>query len=479
MQIARHLYDENGIGGLKASVLEANGVDFGRLRRVGFNSHATLLQALGVAEEYARWRDSARSYRGRVQPKWTWERAIEVAGELVAKDGDLPTVEECRMNKRNQLYNAVVRSGHTWEDLRIATGLPPTVMRNGRPRYFSSRNGIRCRSRPEACLSNFLYARGVEHRVGERYPESYETQSGRAHGRYDLHFTDKSGRQIDVEVWGDIPDAMSHGRYGVTRNKKEIFQGARRDFLGIPYKDCLIEAKLANRLEPFIGTIDAFKFDKPQDRLVQSAHWSEYDEFLDSCRQIAAEMPDGVFPGDEWLRKRGRYADRPGPTYNTVAQRVNAWMGGTRRVRELLGQAEASTTKWTPESVVEAWQRFEATHNLTPSQCKGASLKPVADPAVIAEGARIYEVARRLSVVDQARGGRTGRKVKWTAERIEEEWITFCAETGRTPTECMSKSQREKLPPIVTDRASRIYQAATRNGLLEKLRAYQGSALPR
>jgi hypothetical protein len=129
------------------------------------------LAELGVAEVYQNWRDSARKYRDTVKPKWSWDRALEVAKELVEQDGDLPTVQWCRMNGHSQLCNAVARSGHTWEDLRAAIGLPSTAMQGGRPRYFDFRIGIRWRSRAEACLSNFLYARGVDHRRGDRYPE--------------------------------------------------------------------------------------------------------------------------------------------------------------------------------------------------------------------------------------------------------------------------------------------------------------------
>jgi hypothetical protein len=404
LDAAKELFAKHGPPALTTGALNKAGVSEGKLRRAGL-SHAGLLVELGVTEAYGNWRDSARSYRGAVKPKWTWDRAIEVAKQLVEQDGDLPTVQWCRMNSFSQLCNTVAKSGHTWEDLRAAIGLSSTTMPNGRPRYFDSRIGIRWRSRAEACLSNFLYARGVDHRRGDRYPETYEVQSGRAHGRYDLHFNDKSGQQIDVEIWGDIPDAWSHGRYGVTRTKKEAFQAGRATFLGVHYKDCLVEGRLIDELNPHIGVIEPFQFDKPQDRHIESSHWSDADELLERCRQLAASMPDGIFPNEQWLRKRGKYADRPGEAENTLSRYVQTQLKGTRNVRALLGQAEASTTKWTPETVVAAWIKFEGEHGLTPAQCKGAYRGSMTSREIAAEGARIYEVARRLGVVDQARAG--------------------------------------------------------------------------
>jgi hypothetical protein len=67
-------------------------------------------------------------------------------------------------------------------DLRAVVGC-------GDPQTFcQSRNGMRWRSRPEAALSDFLYARDIPHRHGELYPADYAEQSGRDHGRLDLHF---------------------------------------------------------------------------------------------------------------------------------------------------------------------------------------------------------------------------------------------------------------------------------------------------
>jgi hypothetical protein len=401
---ARRLHKQHGISALAMDFLNKHGVTEGKLKRVGLN-HAGLLAELGMTGEYAGWRSETFTYRGQQKPAWSWERAIEVARELVEQHGDLPTVEWCRSNGHSQLTNFVHKSGRGWEELRDAVGRPLPVTQGVRPHYFQSRNGLRWRSRSEACLSDFLYARGIQHKRGERYPDDYAETSGRAHGRYDLHFVAPSGKQIDVEIWGDIPDAFSRGRYSVTRKMKEAYHEGRPNFLGLHYRDCQLENRLAELLKPYIGVIEPSHFDKPQDRLIETAHWSSADELLESCRQLAASMPDGVFPNEQWLRKRGIYADRAGEAYNTLAVYVAKWLGGTRNVRKLLGQPQASTTRWSEESVVAAWRDFVAKTGLTPANAKGGYRNDHPNQKVMREGAKIYEVARRLGLLDKVRAG--------------------------------------------------------------------------
>jgi len=470
---AGRLHKQYGISALSMEFLNKHGVTEGKLKRIGL-SHAGLLAELDLADEYADWRRETITYRGEQKPAWNWERAIEVAGELVAEYGELPTLEWCRANGYSQLTNVVHTSGREWHELRDAVGRPLPVTQGGRPWHFESRYGLRWRSRPEACLSDFLYARGIQHRRGERYPDDHPKQSGRARGPYDLHFDTPSGRQIDVEIWGDVPDEWSRGKYRVTLRLKEAYHKGRRTSLCLHYLDCESEVRLTELLKPYIGLIKPFQF-AAQDRLIETAHWSNAAEVLESCRRLAASMPDGVFPNGQWLRKRGKYADRAGKTYNTLAIYVTKWLGGTRNVRRLVGETEASTIKWTEESVVAAWKEFESRTGLTPAQAKGSHRKDHANQTVTREGAKIYEVAHRLGLLDKIRPGQTGRMRKWTVERTTMEWNAFRAETGRTPTQCMSRSQREILPRSISDRATRIYQAASRLGILNRLRVDQSA----
>lgn len=169
---ARELFQKHGLMALATDFLNKSGVSEGKLRRAGL-SHDGLLAELGLREEYSRWRKASFTYAGKKKPRWTWERAIDVARELIAQEHDLPTAQWCRLNGYSQLTNTIHRHGKEWEDLREILGLAPATMKPGRARYYKSRNGMRWRSRPEACLSNFLHVRGIKHWRGERYPNDF------------------------------------------------------------------------------------------------------------------------------------------------------------------------------------------------------------------------------------------------------------------------------------------------------------------
>lgn len=456
----KRLYDVHGIRALSTPFLEKQKERlYHRLLAAGLKQ-TLLLEELGLTDEYAAWRVSFRKYRGVTKPQWSWEAAVVKASEIKNSEGDLPTGEWFRCNGYSSMTAAVYKSGHTWEDLRDAVGCFATSS------FCQSRNGIRWRSRPEASLSNFLYARGIEHKRGERYAPGYSEQSGRRYGCLDMHFISADGAWIDVEVWGDSLNALSGGRYKETRALKEKWYAGNPNFLGILHLDCLSDAKLTEILRPYIGVIDPFQFDKPVDHMIETSHWSNADELLATCREFATQMPEGIFPSEDWLRKRGKYRDRQGPTYNTLAVRINQWIGGTRKVREILGHGHASTTAWTPERVIIAWRNFQQKHGLTPSQCKGAKRRKSVQSEVETEASRIYEVARRLGVLAEARKGRFERRIVWTRETTIETWREFTKKYGRTPSQCMSSAQRRALPRILTDEATNIYGAARRLGLL-------------
>jgi hypothetical protein len=459
LETVRSLYDANGIQALSTPFLEKQSASlYHRLLAAGLKQ-PELLKELGLTEEYEIWRPTVRTYGGVSMTIWTWESVVEKAKELKEREGDLPTVEWFRLNGYGPLTAAVHASDRTWEELREAVGCFATS------NFIESRNGMRWRSRPEASLSNFLYARGIEHRRGELYASDYSRLSGRRSGRLDMHFVSATGALIDVEVWGDPLNRLSGGRYQATRAHKEKYQAKNPNFLGIPYQDCLSDRLLEKVLEPYIGLIEPFQFDKPADRLIETSHWSNADELLKACQELA-KMCGGIFPGEGWLRKRGKYADRPGPAYNTLSIRVNQWLGGTRKVREILGQSHIGNRAWTAEKAVAAWQNFHQEHGLTPSQCKKATVSP----EIRAEAARIYSAALSFGVVDIARQGRNARKIIWTSKHTLEQWREFQKTHGRTPSQCMSAAQRRTLPRAVTDEATRIYGAARRLGILPIVR---------
>jgi hypothetical protein len=467
LRTVRKLYDIHGPVALSTQFLEKQKSKlYFRLLQANLKQPA-LLAELGLEDEYDTWKKSNRKYAGKIQPQWTWDLVVARALELIDQYGYLPTVEQCRINGQGAIFGAARKLGFTWDDVRRAVGAPPART------FVQSRNGMRWRSAPEASLSDFLYARGVEHKRGERYPKSYSEQSGQLWGSMDLHFRaisgPKIGQWIDVEIWGDPLNSLSRGAYRKRKAHKEKWQHANNpNFLGVPSSDCLTDTKLTKRLRPYIGIIDPFNFEKPSDHQIQTSHWSNASEFLEECRKFAATMPDGIFPSEDWLRKRGKYKARPGNTYNSMAIGVNRHFGGTRNLRKLLGQSHASTIEWTPDRVVSKWQNFELKYGLSPSQCKGATRRKTLSPDTIREASKIHDAARRLDVLT-AIPNRSKRRVIWTREYTVAKWVKFCETHKRTPSQCMSNKMRQILPRKIANEATRIYYAARRLGVLKDL----------
>jgi hypothetical protein len=452
LEKVKHLYYIHGPSAISKAFLIEHGFYY-RLQKLGI-MRAGLLQELGIADNIDDWNQKHRTYRGK--PIWTWERVVDVAKqEAEAYDGRLPTLEWFRKNHRG-MARAIFSTGHSYEELRAQVGSFTTSQ------FRESRSGLRWRSQPECSLSDFLYARGIKHKRGERYADLNPEHIGQ--NKYDLHFLDRTGEWIDVEIWGNLEN-LSKGRYAASRSKKEAWRQDDPRFLGIESTDCLVEGRLEDILASHIGRIVPFVFDKPTDRIIETAHWSSSDELIESCRQLAAMQPDGLFPNEQWLRKRGRYKARPGEPYNTMAVRINQWLGGTRKVRELLDQAYASTNKWTPDNVVEAWRAFEDEYGITPAMAKarkGSNL-PV---EVLRRGSQIYQAATWHNVRPQVKRG----PKKWTPQTIESEWNAFVAKHGKLPTQCMSAAQRRQLPRAIADEATQIYGAARKWNLVKKLR---------
>ncbi len=152
--------------------------------------------------------------------------------------------------------------------------------------------------------------------------------------------------------------------------EKEKFNLSNKLFLGINFRDCFSEQKLAQYLAPYIGTVTPFVFKKRTDRLLPSTHWSNTDELIDFCRQLASEQADGVFPSEGWLRKRGRFKNRAGEPYNTASVYIKTWIGGIRKLREILGQADKSTKLWTKEKALAAYMDWFERYGFTAGQAR-------------------------------------------------------------------------------------------------------------
>lgn len=461
----RERYKKNGIEGLSyPSIKKVKGLYFNLYNR-GL-TQKKIIALLGLEQEYKEYKLSSfdRVVNGKVQSRWTWARVIEEAEPIVEEQGFLPPAQWFTANGHGSLVQYVYSVNKNWGDLRSHFDSFESSQ------FVVSRNGMRWRSRPEASFSNFLYARGIEHKPGEKYAVDYSDFGDASYGYYDLHFRDVSGKWVDVEIWGDKPNGHNEGRYAEVREAKESFNESNPRFLGVHYKDCYEESKLSGVLERFIGNVAPFVFDKPVDRLVQTTHWSDADELITYCKVIADSQPNGLFPTEEWLRKRGKWADREGPAYNTVSVYIKQWLGGVRRLREILGQSEASTKSWDRESALAAYKEFFDRHGFTPRQATTTSRKvsPELKREAARIGAAVLKYVGSVAIANELSGITPRVKSKWSRETILAETLRLFKKYQLTPLQLARKHSSSdvelfKISAMDTSTAKKIADAASRH----------------
>lgn len=434
LRYCQGLYGEHGIEALTYSFLRQHRNIYYVLYHRQIRPKQ-LASKLGLSEEYDAHLESRNIVRkGNPQKRWTWNRIIAEAEEVQKGQGFLPPAAWFQANGYGTLVQAVYYLGHTWEQLR------EKLDDFSGSQFVQSRNGMRWRSHPEASFSNFLYARGITHRKGERYPDEYAVATGRAYGLYDVHIEMQDG-WIDVEIWGDKPNGHGEREYAEKRLEKENFNSSNPNFLGIEYSDCFDDERLKALLSPYLAILEPYVFDQPSDPHIESSHWSNADELLVFCKQLAAQMPDGKFPTEEWLRKRGKWADRDGPAYNTVSVYIKTWLGGVRNLRKILGQEHYSTNQWDRESAIRAWKDFCQKTGATPGRVRSAvrrgsseySDEQAREASVI--DAAVLKYAGGSETVNEILGVETERSRKWTREAILRVYKDAFAKWGMAPSQ--------------------------------------------
>jgi len=351
----RELYEKEGMEALLFDSLKKRERLYYRLYRFGI-TQKKLVKKLGVEGEFRRYKKNKFG--------WTWERIIKETKPIVEKMGFLPPADWFRKNNYSSIPFALYGLKKTWNDLRLEFDSYKGSS------FVESRNGIRWRSHPEASLSNFLYARGIKHKLGRKYPDRFAQYAGQKYGYYDLTFLDRKGRWIDVEIWGDKPMGHDEKGYARKRRTKEKFNINNLKFVGINFQDCFDEGLLAGILKPYIGIVAPYVFEKPFDRVIQSTHWSNTDELLSHCKDFAKRFPDGHFPTEEWLRKRGKWKGRKGVAYNTLSIYIKTWVGGIRKLREILGQSEVSTEVWNREKALAEFKAWNDRYGCSPDAAR-------------------------------------------------------------------------------------------------------------
>ena len=369
LDYCRSLYDQEGIAALTYPKLKAIQKLYPNLYAKNL-SQKTILKELKLEDEYKGFH-TAKPYKygESIRERWTWEGLIAKVKKIQDEQETLPPALWFQKNGYGSLVVSLYKLGHTWDELRAAVG------DFSNSNFVESRNGLRWLSHAEASISNFLYARGIEHKKGMRYDNSFAELAVSKYAIYDLHILGTDGIWFDVEVWGDRPNGHNEERYARIRSAKEEFNRSNPHFLGIHHADCYDESKLVEILKPCIGLVQPFKFDKPTDKLLHSTHWSNADELLAFCQNLASTMLDGKFPSEDWLRKRGQWANRSGDAYNTLSVYIKLWLGGTRNLRRLLGQGHNNTTQWNEDMAINAYRDFYTQHALTPNQVKSRKVR--------------------------------------------------------------------------------------------------------
>ena len=444
----RALYEKHGFEALTFKSLQSQGQLYMTLYHRGL-SHSVLIEKLSLKDAYLAYqKDRPKKYGGKIRTPWTWERVVSEAKSAMENYGQLPPPLWFQKNGKGALIHFVYRSGKSWADLREAVGDFTDS------KFVKSRNGLRWLSHAEASLSNFLYARGVEHKKGERYPDEITNVSDAKSAFYDAHLKTKDGNWLDVEVWGDNPLGHAPEKYARRRKAKEIFNQRNPRFIGIHHEACYSDAELTRILKPYIGTVKPFQFDKPTDQVIPSTHWSNADELLNYCKQLVLEMPDGTFPTEEWLRKRGKHAFRSGPAYNTLAVYIKQWLGGVRNLRSLLGQEVVNTRQWDAKSALSAYKKFVELYDITPGQALDKWHRK-SDPAITEE---IANEASRIATAASKYVGTMPEvhkqidiaptRLKWDAQAALEAYKEFFDIHGITPSQAVDYWYRKRTPLI-------------------------------
>lgn len=434
-------YQKHGVSSLSYHSIKQEKGLYHLLYSRGFKQREIIKQ-LGLEQEYKKYKEKTfkKVVDGKIHKRWSWKRVIDTVTPIVEEQGFVPPGQWFNSNGYGSLVQYIYNSNKSWEDLRAHFN----SFENSD--FVTSRNGMRWRSRPEASLSNFLYARGIIHKTGEKYPEEYSKFGNSSYGYYDIHFKNSVNEWVDVEIWGDKPKGHNESGYAAKRIAKEIFNKTNPLFLGLNYSDCYDDDRLEVLLEKHIGIIEPYIFDKPEDKLIQTTHWSDADELIEYCKEIAKSQPDGIFPTEEWLRKRGKWKDRKGPLYNTVSVYIKEWIGGIRKLRKILGQGENSTISWSRESAIKEYKAWFNKYGFTTHQARTRARNLSNEERRAAQNisSAVAKYVGTAEEVNSLLGIAPKKLTKWSQDIILREAERIYEKYELTPNQIASLSQDDK-----------------------------------
>lgn len=284
--------------------------------------------------------------------KITDKQLDDMAKTLISDHGCIPSVTWLEANGYAGMYNVIMQRGgiHSFREKYHTQEICRTI----------SRDGQRWDSQAEVCCCNFLWARGIEVSKGKFYPKEYAEFSGKAYGKYDMHFTTQH-TEYKVEIWG--ADRMTgHGgtRYEDTKKCKQLFHKDDPTFIEIPYNFCYTEAKLQLVLGKIIGDLPVLRFGNESDKLFPPSTWTLSDEVIKKCRFVCQHVKDGILPPGDWFYKTKTFKNRPRldwepETWGRLPDNITK-LGGFPKIRQILNQVYVS--RWDRQTTLRETAEF-------------------------------------------------------------------------------------------------------------------------
>ena len=299
---------------------------------------------------------------------WSLETFERTAQTIIDKFGCIPTQTFLNAKGYGGFERAIRKYGPTIADVRKRFNVHNVTL--------TSIDGSTWLSFPEVNTANMLLIRGYNVEKGRQYPVEYSQKYSRDHALYDMHFVATSGIyenvEISVEIWGGPTGVNKTHKafdyYAETRGFKEDFHKNCDTFLGIEFTDCYKDAKLLDKLRPFIG--DAAVLPKYLAQLppVAVVALPLYDQVIKECKDVLQKLGTSELPPVSWFKRDEAYRHRKVFDWEPAS-----WSGFAHRlalvkisvVRKTLGNEVRVT--WSTEKLVDEMVKWFQHHDMSPA----------------------------------------------------------------------------------------------------------------
>lgn len=359
-----NLLNEFGIQSLTHKWLIDNGYKrlYARYNTAMQSSLRSFAEKKGVAAELKQYIDR--------HSKWTPELLKSEIARAVREYGFLPPTPFLNGENGYQGLGSAITSYGGMKTIKELYQIPDRL------RLFDKQGSIWA-SFPESALSNYLLSKGVKAKKGERYPAAYAEMSGMAYGVYDMHFVATAGpltgRQLNIEIFGDNPGGRSAEEYAKVRMYKEAFNKDDECFVVIEHRDCYKQTKLDAILSQHIAPVQSLIDDNTcVSALFDAPLLSLADEVLARLKKVCEYTPGGLLPSTGWFRRTDCHSDRTieewePATWLGLIDNVND-CGGITKFRKALGQDDSHLRLYqlNKADTIQGLKEFYNKHNKTP-----------------------------------------------------------------------------------------------------------------